>query len=73
MISNAATNSGQSVGKVYCKILYTIYGKQPLFLFAHFYSPLALKEPNYRKEITRQYNISPNLCSPDRTMHCLIC
>ena len=45
----------------------------PLFLFAHFCSLLALKEPNYRKEITRQYNISPNLCSPDHTMHCLIC
>ena len=44
-----------------------------LFPFAHFCSPLALKEPNYRKEITRHYNISPNLRSTDHTMHCLIC
>ena len=44
-----------------------------LFPFAHFCSPLALNEPNHRKEISRHYNISPNLCSPDHTMHCLIC
>ena len=38
------------------------------FLFAHFCSPLILKEPNYGNEITRQFNLPPDLCSPECTL-----
>jgi len=35
------------------------------FLLAHFRSPLTLKESNYRNEITRQANVTPDLCFPE--------
>ena len=41
------------------------------FLFAHFCTPLTLKEPNYRNEITRQRNLTPDSCSPECTP-CLV-
>ena len=41
------------------------------FLFAHFCSPLTLKEINYRNEISGQYNLTPELCSSECTP-CLV-
>ena len=37
------------------------------FLFAHFCSPLTLKEPNYRNEVTKQLKLTPDLLSPECT------
>ena len=30
------------------------------FLIAHFYSPLTIKEPNYRDEIPKQLKLTPD-------------
>ena len=35
------------------------------FLLPNFCSPLTLKESNYRNEITRQANLTPDLCVPE--------
>ena len=35
------------------------------FLLPNFCSPLTLKESNYRNEITRQANLTPDLCFPE--------
>lgn len=37
------------------------------FPFAHVYSPLTLKEPNRRNEITRQFKLPPDLRSSECT------
>ena len=36
------------------------------FLFAHFGSPVILKETNYRNEITGQFSLTPDLCYPEQ-------
>ena len=43
--------------------------KQPFCSFSvyPFLGNLTLKEPNYRNEITRQFNLTPDLCSPECT------
>ena len=41
------------------------------FLFAHFCSPLTLREPNYRNQITRQFNLTSDFFSPECTP-CLV-
>ena len=36
------------------------------FLFAHFGSPVIIKETNYRNEITGQFSLTPDLCYPEQ-------